>query len=222
MMRTMTRLCIVAIACGTAGCFSLGRNSPPLEQYVLSRASTIDVPATPAATGITLGMRRPALAAYLAAPLIVVRRGVHQIGTSEQHRWGEDLGHGISHSLASHLVAAAPIRAVNIAPWPLRTEHAALLQLHVSHFEGVTDSIAGTTMGAAHVAVAWELLRPGDEAVLARGSTDIRQAAWRVGDYAALVTMLEEGLRGVARDIAACVGRLGVPAAAEEPLACGA
>jgi uncharacterized lipoprotein YmbA len=222
MMRATTRLCLVAALCGTPGCFSLGRDAPPLEQYVLSRASTAEAQAAPAPAGVTLGMRRPVLAAYLAAPMIVVRRGMHQIGTSEFHRWGEELGHGISHALASHLVAAAPIRAVNIAPWPVRTEHAVLLQLHVSRFEGVTDSRAATATGAAHVAVAWELLRPGDEAVLARGSTDIRQADWRVGDYAALVTMLEEGLRGVARDIAACVGRLGARTAASEPLACGA
>jgi uncharacterized lipoprotein YmbA len=219
-MRTTTRLCLVAALCGIPGCMSLGRDSPPLEHYVLSRASTVDAPTAPAPAGVMLGMRRPALAAYLAAPLIVVRRGVHQIGTSEFHRWGEELGHGISHALASHLIATAPIGAVNIAPWPVRTEHAMLLQLQVSHFEGVTDSLAATTTGAAHVAVAWELLRPGSEAVLARGATDFRQADWRVGDYAALVTMLEQGLRGVALDIAACVGRLGAGTAAGEPLAC--
>jgi uncharacterized lipoprotein YmbA len=221
MMRSMTRLCLVVTLCGVPGCVSLGRASPALEQYVLSRAPTTEAPVAPAAGGVTLGMRRPVLAGYLAAPGIIVRRGVHQIGSSEFHRWGEELGHGISHALASHLVASAPIRAVNIAPWPVRAEHAVLLQLHVSHFEGVTDSSAGTAMGAAHVAVAWELLRPGDDAVLARGHTDSRQANWRVGDYAALVTLLEAGLRDVARDIAACVGRLGTRTAGE-PLACGA
>jgi len=219
MMRFTTHLCLAAALCGTAGCFSLGRESPPVEQYVLSRASTAEAPAPPATGGVTLGMRRPALAAYLATPLIVVRSGVHQVGSSDFHRWGEELGHGISHALASHLVATAPIRAANVAPWPVRTEHAALLQLHVAHFEGVTGFAAGS--GGAHVAVAWELLRPGDEAVLARGSTDIRRADWRIGDYGALVTMLDDGLRGVARDIAACVGRLGAHTPAGEPLACG-
>jgi uncharacterized lipoprotein YmbA len=223
MMRlTTARLCLVAALCGATGCFSLARESPPLEEYVLSRAGTAGTASAPAPAGITVGMRRPVLAAYLAAPMIVVRRGPHQVTSSEFHRWGEELGHGISHALASHLAAAAPIRAVNIAPWPVRTEHAVLLQLQVAHFEGVTDALAEAVNGAAHVAVAWELLRPGDEVVLARGSTDIRQADWRVGDYAALVVMLEAGLRGVARDIAACVGRLGANPAAGEPLACGA
>jgi uncharacterized lipoprotein YmbA len=222
MMRFTTRLCLVATLVGVPGCVSLGRDSPVLEQYVLSRAGTAEVAAAPAPGGVTLGMRRPVLAGYLAAPGIVVRSGVHQIGSSAFHRWGEELGHGISHALASHLAASAPIRAVSIAPWSVRAEHAVLLQLHVSHFEGVTDAGAGTAMGAAHVAVAWELLRPGDDAVLARGTTDSRQEDWRVGDYAALVALLEEGLRGVARDIAACVGRLGTRTAAGEPLACGA
>lgn len=209
---TATRVCFLAALSGVAGC-SLGRSSPPVENYVLSVARTA-APPSPGAAGITLGLRRLDLAAYLASPFIIVRRGTHQITSSEYHRWGEQLGHGTSRAVASHLAATEPIRAVNIAPWPVRTDHDYLLQLHVSRFEGVADSALAAATGAAHVAASWEILRPVDGAVLARGVTDFHRQGWRVGDYAALVTMLEEGLSGIAGDVASCVRRL---AAAPQP-----
>lgn len=201
----LARFLSIAALSTVAGCFSLGRDTPPLEQYVLSGARTLESAAPRDPAGITLGMRRLDLAAYLATPSIVVRRGAHQIGTSEYHRWGEDLGHGISRALASHVEAAAQIRAVNVAPWLVRTEHDYLLQLHVSRFEGIADSDLPSATGAAQVTASWEILRPGDGAVLARGGTEYRRQGWRVGDYAALVTMLEEGLSVVARDVVSCV-----------------
>lgn len=208
--RATSRFFFVAALAGLAGCFSLGRDAPPLQHYVLSAARTVEAQAAPDAAGVTLGMRRLDLAAYLATPMIVVRRGAHRIGTSEYHRWAEDLSHGISRAVASHLAGAAPIRAVNVAPWPVRTRHDYLLQLNVARFEGIAgaEPTAAAATGAVHVAASWELLRPADDAVLARGSTDFRQQAWRVGDYAALVTLLDEGLSAVARDVAACVQRL--------------
>jgi uncharacterized lipoprotein YmbA len=222
----MARLFFIAALFSLPGCFSLGRDTPLLEQYVLSGARTLEAAASDDPSGITLGMRRLDLAAYLATPSIVVRRGAHQIGTSEYHRWGEDLAHGINRAIASHIAAAVPIRAVNVAPWPVRTDHDYLLQLHVSRFEGIADSDLPSTRGAVQVVATWEILRPGDGAVLARGGTDYRQQGWRVGDYAALVTMLEDGLSGVARDVVSCVQRLAAAtqqAAAggrESPLAC--
>jgi uncharacterized protein len=222
MTTAIARLCLVAALTGATGCFSLGRNSPALEQYVLSSARTAEAPPPPGPAGVLLGMRRPGVAAYLATPSIVVRQGAHGIGTSDFHRWGEELGQGISRAIASHLTAAPSIRAVNIAPWPARTEHAYLLQFDVARFEGVIDSVGAVGSGAAHVAASWELVRPADGAVLARGSTDWWQPGWRIGDYAALVAMLEEGLGGVARDVLACVQRLGATAqSAEPPLTCG-
>ncbi|CAN5876754.1 PqiC family protein [soil metagenome] len=212
----VARLFFIAVLSGVAGCFSLSRDTPSLEQYVLRGASTAAAAATQVPSGITLGVRRLDLAAYLATPSIVVRRGEHQIGTSDFHRWGEDPVQGISRAVASHMAASAAIRAVSVAPWPVRTDHDYLVQFHVSRFEGITDSDLPTTTGSAQVAATWEILRPADGTVLARGGADYRQQGWRVGDYAALVTMLEEGLTGVARDVVSCVQRL---AAAAQPAA---
>ncbi|HUH14104.1 MAG TPA: hypothetical protein VMK65_13400, partial [Longimicrobiales bacterium] len=47
-----------------------------------------------------------------------------------------------------------------------------------------------------------------DGAVLARGATDHMGEGLRVGDYAALVALLNEGMAMVARDVAVAMGGL--------------
>jgi uncharacterized lipoprotein YmbA len=208
------------------GCASLGRDSPPLERYVLgSGRSPAAVAASQEESGMTIGIRRIDLASYLATPSIVVRRGANQILVSDFHRWAEDVGEGINREVAHHLAAAGAVRAVAIAPWPVRAQHDYLVQLHVSRFEGMADSLA--TEGSARVAAAWEVIRPADGAVLARGGTDHQRPGWRVTDYAGLVALLEAGLAEVADDVLDCLLRVrsaGQPAAGgglPQTLACG-
>jgi uncharacterized lipoprotein YmbA len=205
---TRTATLIVAVFLSTlAGCFSLGRDTPPLEQYVLGGIpTTVDSPAE--RTGVTLGVRRLDLASYLATPAIVVRRGSHRVVHSEFHRWSQDPGAGINRAVASYLAAAAPVRAVNVAPWPVRTQHDFLIQLHISRFEGVAPEAPTAAEGEAHVAADWEIIRPLDGAVLARGVTDYRQRGWRVGDYAGLVSLLDTGLHSLAHELVTCIESL--------------
>ncbi len=206
MMRT-ARFFVPLSLLALAGCFKLARTSPPLQQYVLSGARTpITAPAPADTAGLTVGMRRIDLASYLAMPAIVVRRGAHEIVTSQYHRWGEDLGEGINQTVAAHLTTASPVNAVNVAPWAARSQHDFLLQLHVSRFEGVADSAAAT--GTVHVRTTWDIIRPLDGAVLVRAITDYQGGRFTVGDYESLVTELNTALERVARDIGACLGRL--------------
>ena len=59
-----------------AGCFSLGRPTPPLEEYVLGGGARAEAAARARDTGgVTIGLRRLDLAPYLATTAIVVRRG---------------------------------------------------------------------------------------------------------------------------------------------------
>jgi uncharacterized lipoprotein YmbA len=192
---------VLAVSALSGAC-SLGRDSPALQQYVLGRSEAAPAEATPAA-GLMLGVRRLDLAAYLASPAIVVRRGAHEITTSDFHRWGEDPGAGINRAVARHLAAGAGVRAVDVAPWAARSQHDYLIQLHVTRFEGVLPEDPAATRGEAHVLATWEIIRPADGSVLARGTTDYRQAGWTAGDYAGLVALLDAGLRVVARDVAA-------------------
>jgi uncharacterized lipoprotein YmbA len=191
------------------GCFSLGRDSPPLEVYVIGGASSPEHAAPmPGVAGMAIGVRRLDLAPYLATPAIAVRRGTHGIVTSDFHRWGEDPGEGINRAVARHLAAVAPFRAVDVAPWPVRSRYDYLVQLRVTRFEGVAPAEPSATEGAAHVRATWEVIRQQDETVLARGLTEYREDGWSVGDYAALVALLDQGLVVLARDVASAIESL--------------
>jgi uncharacterized lipoprotein YmbA len=195
------------------GCFSLGRTSPALERYVIGGAHPTDTVAPVAALdGVAVGVRRLDLADYLGAPSIVVRRGAHEVLKSDFHRWGEDPADGINRAFARHLAGRASFRTVDVAPWPVRSSYDYLIQLHVTRFEGrvpAGSSPAGRAKeGAAHVRASWEIVRWQDGAVLVRGVTDHREEGWRLGDYAALVALLDEGLAVVSRDVAVALEAL--------------
>jgi uncharacterized lipoprotein YmbA len=221
-------LSIIPVALVLGACFSLGRDTPAVRHYVLGGTPTAAEGAlSPDPAGVTVGLRRLDLTPYLASPSIMVRHGANRMQGSEYHRWGEDPVAGINRAFAGYLAAALPVRAVDVAPWPVRSHHDFVLQLHVTRFEGVTPEDTLALQGEAHLLASWELHRPQDGVVLARGGTDFRAAGWRVGDYAALVALLDRGLDRMAGDIVACLARVGPavrqtsPAAARsQPLAC--
>lgn len=210
-----TRLLAPVAVLMLAGCFKLSRESPKLQLFALGGATAANAAAstatsaapasTSARTGIVLGLRRLDLASYLSTPAIVWRRGANEVVTSEFHRWGGDLDEDINRALAGHLAGLAPVQAVDIAPWQARARHSFLIQVHVSRFEGVADSAA--TEGRIHVLAGWDIIRPLDGALLVRGSSEDRGSAWRVGDYAGLVTQLDAAVARIARDISACLAR---------------
>lgn len=205
-MMRISRLLVPIALLSLAGCFKLSRNSPPTQQYVLSGERTpIAAMSASDTSGLTIGIRRMDLAPYLTSPSIVVRRGAHEIVTSLFHRWGEDLGEAINHTVAAHLNHVPPVKAVTVAPWGARTQHDFLLQLHVTRFEGVMDSAA--TTGSVHVLAQWDIIRPRDGAVLVRGMTDYRDGQFPVGNYEALVGELNTALDRVASDIRSCLSR---------------
>lgn len=204
--RYLVPVTMFGLAISVAGCFKLSRNSPPDQRYVLSGARAPIAASTANDTaGLSIGIRRMDLVPYLAIPAIVMRRGTHEIVTSAFHQWGEDLGEGINHTVAAHLMNVPPVKAVDVAPWAARAQHDFLLQLHVSRFEGVIDSAA--TSGTVHVRATWDIIRPLDGAVFVRGVTDYQEGRFTVGDYESLVGELNTALDRVARDIRTCLGR---------------
>ena len=205
---SMLRLLGIGALITVAGCFSLGRPTPPLQEYILGGGATAAAARARDAGGVTIGLRRLDLAPYLATTAIVVRRG-SRIETSGFRRWGEEPSAGIMRAVAVSLRAAPAILAVDIAPWQVRAPHDYLVQLHITHLEGVAAENAATTEGEVQVMASWEIIRAQDGTLVARGQTDRREAGWKVGDYLGLVQRVDNGLTGLASDVAACLGRLG-------------
>jgi hypothetical protein len=204
----MLRLFGICTVVSVAGCFTLARPTPPLEEYVLGGGPTTVVAAPARDTGgVTIGLRRLDLAPYLSTTAIVVRRG-SRVVTSGFRRWGEEPSAGIMRAVAVSLGAAPTILAVDVAPWPVQAQHDYLVQLHVSHLEGIAADDLTATEGEVHVMASWEIIRSQDGTLVARGETDRREAGWKVGDYLGLVTRVDKGLAGLASDLAACLVRL--------------
>ena len=205
--RGSTPIALVAVHV-LAGC-SLGRATPPMESYVLGGS-----PAGEAATGsgpsegFTIGLRRLDLASYLATPAIVVRQGTNRMLISQSHRWVEDPGEGINRVIAGDLAAGSSVRAVDVAPWPARSAHDYLIQVHVTRFEGIAPEEPAASGGEAHVLASWEILRSPDGVVLARGVSEYREPGWSVGDYGELVSLLGAGVSALAADLTARIEML--------------
>lgn len=207
--RALRGVTVALILASLPGCFSLGRDPPALQQYVIGGAGmTESLPPMPGIEELAVGVRRLDLAPHLSSPAIVVRRGVHEILTSDFQRWAEDPAHGINRAFARHLSDAAPFQAVRVAPWPSRSRYEYLIQLHVTRFEGVVPDEDSATEGIAHIRATWEIIRAEDERVMARGNAEHREEDWTVGDYAGLVALLDEGLAVVAREVALALGAL--------------
>jgi hypothetical protein len=124
-------------------------------------------------------------------------------------------------AVAVALAAAPAILAVDVAPWPVQAPHDFLVQLHVSHLEGVAAEDSTATTGEVHVVASWEIIRAQDGALVARGETDRREPGWRVGDYRGLVRGVDQSLAGLAGDLAACLVRLGPATPAPDASAAG-
>jgi uncharacterized protein len=197
-------LTLILVAITLSGCFSLSRTETPTEHYVVgaSRAQTPAVPADRLA-GLSVGLRRIAVADYLVSPLIAVRLGEHRIGFSEYHRWGEELNSGVNRAVAAYLTERADFGSVDVVPWTTRTPRDFLIQIHLLRFEGLAPESEGGTVGEAYMLANWEIIGSRDGAILARGTTDYRGNNWTVGDYQSLVSMLDAGLQALSDDLVA-------------------
>lgn len=192
-----------------SGCFSLARTEPVTRHYVLGGTPLAQsaAPST-ALAGLAIGVRRLRLAPYLDPPFIAIRQEPHGIGFSEFNRWGEPLAGGINRAVSGYLTSSAAFRAVDVAPWPAREKYDYLIQLHVERFEGVAPADATAAAGEVHMLATWEVIDQQDGIVLARGTTEHREAGWELEDYPELVRSLDAGLITLSRDLLAAVERL--------------
>jgi len=195
-----TRSMLLCTLLALGGCFSLSREPTPARHYVLGGVSD-DASAVVAPARTTIGLRPPRLAGYLASPFIVVRQGVHRIGFSEFDRWGEDLGHGISRAIVRRMATRAPSFRVETTPWVTTAMPEYIIQMALLRFEGVAPDDPLASHGDAHLLATWEISRRQGGALLAGGTTEVRQPDWAIGDYDALVRLLDEALDTLAAEL---------------------
>jgi uncharacterized lipoprotein YmbA len=192
-----------------SACFSLARTEPVTRHYVLGGTPLAENPGpSPALAGVSIGVRRLRLASYLDPPFLAVRQEPHGLGFSEFNRWGEPLAGGINRAVSRYLASAATFRTVDLAPWPAREKYDYLIQLNVERFEGVAPAEATASAGEVHMLATWEVVDQQEGVVLARGTTEHREAGWTVGDYPDLVRSLDAGLITLSRDLLAAVESL--------------
>lgn len=208
-MQTKTRvirLFVVSSLLTLAGCFSLSRDSPAQKYYVLGAGQeAASAEAAPAIADAVIGLRSPRIAEYLTGPFIVVRSGHHRIGFSQFDRWGEALASGVNRAVAGHMLAQASELRVEVAPWPEGVQPDYLIQIHLTRFEGVAPEDASASEGEAHLRASWEILRRQDGVRVARGTTEVRESGWTIGDFDGLVSLLEAGLVTLAHDLVAAL-----------------
>jgi hypothetical protein len=107
--------------------------------------------------------------------------------------------------VSGYLAAAAGIRSVDVAPWPVRSAPDYIVQLHVERMEGVAGA---ARLGEAQLLARWEIIDPNDGLLLARGRTDYRAPGWIVGDYGELVARLDQGLLALTQELVTCLARV--------------
>lgn len=210
----MRRTCVLLLLVGltgllAVGCVRLLEPRPSNTRYYLldSRLPT-DTTATPT-EGLRIGLRKPRLAEYLDTPTLAIRRGPNEICFSEFHRWGEDLGPSLNRIVGLNLELEPGIHSAEVVPWPRGTAFDYVVQLRVLRFEGVgpappdpdADDDAPVPTGHTQMTVAWTVLGPNGDEVMARGWTRHRRDDWAVTDYAGLVAELDTSLVVLAQDI---------------------
>ncbi len=203
----LTLTTVLLALLGLTGCFSLSRDAPAIQHYVLGSVPSANGVSTSDASAATIGLRQPRLADYLDIPFIVVRQGTNRITYSDFYRWGESLAGGINGAVAARLVESGNFESVNVAPWPAQTGHDYQISIHITRFEGVVeDSLA--TRGEVHVRASWEISSPGGTTAISQGTTDFRRPGWSPGNYESLVMMLDAGLSQLAADLITRLGSL--------------
>lgn len=195
-----TRPVLLCMLLALSGCFSLARDPNPPRHYVLG-GGTVGATSMVAPVRTSIGLRPPRLADYLASPFIVVRRGVHRVGFSESDRWGEDVAHGIGRTVARHMAAREASLRMETTPWPATAIPDYIIQMHFLHFEGVAPEDPLVSKGEAHLLATWEISRRQDGALLASGTTEVRSPEWTVGDFDALVGLLDAALDTLAAEL---------------------
>lgn len=188
---------ISLIALAATGCRILPKPQPdPTRFFVLSDPLANDT--EPKSEGVTLGLLRPELPAYLAGNrTIAVSTLGQEVSFRQFDRWAEPLDAGISRVLQSSLTRAPGVKRVLTPPFASLTKRDFDLRIRVIDFAGLAPT-AGTE--SIDCAIAFELLTP-DGNLYATGVYTAPQPDWN-GDSDTLARLLSQALLDTAAAIA--------------------
>ena len=175
-----------------AGC----AGSAPTRFYVLTPAAGVEKsnPAVPSKAGVTVGVRRVALPAYLDRPQIVTRVGGSQLALAEFDRWASPLGDEFPRVLAENLGALIPSDQVIVFPWARSAQVDYEVSVEVTQFDGRLG-------GECSLVARWNIYGREKKAVLATGKSSLSEAT-AGGDYDAMAAAQSRLVGALSREIA--------------------
>lgn len=177
-----------------AGCSSfLEPKADPTRFYLLSAPAGV-VTVADSTQGVSLGLCRIELPAYLRTPAVVLRPGGTEVRHAPAARWAEPLDQGIARVLSEALRAQPGVGSVVAYPAPRAVTPAYEISVAVQACE-----VVGAPGGQqARFAATWEIRSTADGGrLVARGAFEIKPPDRTAGDMADLTT----GLGGAVADL---------------------
>jgi uncharacterized lipoprotein YmbA len=171
--------------------------------YVLTGGAVGPADRPMPATGLRIGLKPVALAAYLKGRPMVVRRGLNEIAFEDGQRWGEPLEAALARVLRARLLEEASVAQVYLTPFPLEGERDYDVEVQVIRCEGA--SAPGGGLVASFAAVIDVTATGPDHRSVAHRIFTAPDAPWDGKDFGRLAGELSADAAGLAQDIAAAL-----------------
>ena len=188
-----------------SGCINLDPKADPTRFYLITvknegkKAQIIDDD-----SGISIGLQRVDIPAYLNNRKIVVRYDTQEIRYAEYHRWGEDLEIAISRAVAVDLLKNDWVKRVSIVPWQDVAVHDLEVKIRIMRFDG-------DVRGKITLRALWEIKDPDSGKNLLSGDTTVNRSGWNSKDYERLAALMSETLATLSADLTAAISKLPPP-----------
>lgn len=195
-----SRLALVALLPLLGGCASLLEPKADPTRFFLLSAPAEAVRPAEAQGGVSIGLCRVELPAYLRTPAIVVRPGGTEVRHAPAARWAEPLDQGISRVLRETLRAQPAVRSVVAYPAP----RAATPEYEISVTVLACEAVLTGDGQQARFAANWEVrATAGEGRVVASGTFEIKPPERAADDYRDLTTILGGAVGELGRVLAA-------------------
>lgn len=189
---------LLASLLALAGCSVVPEPQPDRTRYYVLSAPQVVETAVFAEDGITLGLKKITLPAYLAKGSIVIRQGAHELNYNDYARWAEPLEDGVARLVRNNLQASPRVNRVFTEGFPFDQDRDFDVAITIHRCEGVRQSDRSVARFAATV----EITAPkADGKVVTRRMFGPVEVAWDGRDYGALVQALSDAATAMGDEI---------------------